>query len=81
MAAITVGVDFLGSGVSRVTGFAFQFFVLTFKREVGFSVMIKLRAIPTFGRMTILALLAMGFVVYIVFTMAAVTLAWFSAVF
>jgi len=81
MTAKTVGIDFLGSGVSRVTGFAFQFFVLTSKREVGFSVMIKLRAIPTFGRMTILALLAMGLIVYIVLTMAAVTLTGFSAVF
>lgn len=81
MAAITGGVDFLGFSVGRVTSFTFKFFMLASKWEIGFSVMLKCRDIPSFGAMTILALLAMGFIVYIVFTMTAITLARFPAIF
>ena len=81
MAAITCGVDFLGFSVRRVTSFTFKFFMLASQREVGFFVMIKGRLIPPFGGMTILAFLAMGFIVYIVFAMTAITLTRCSAIF
>jgi hypothetical protein len=81
MAAITGGVDFLGFSVRRVTSFTFQIFMPTSKWEVGFSVMIKCRVIPPFGGMTILAFLAMGFIVHIIFTMTAITLTRCPALF
>ena len=81
MAAITGGVDFPGFSVRCMTSFTFKFFMLASKWEVGFFVMIKCRDIPSFGAMTILALLAMGFVVYIVLTMTGIALARFPAIF
>ena len=67
--AVTGGVDFPGFGAGKVAGRAPQLFMPAFKREVGFSVMIKGRDIPSLGGVAILALLAIRAVVNVVSTM------------
>jgi hypothetical protein len=51
------------------------------EREIGFSVMIKGRDIPSFGGVTILTLLAIRSIVYVVITMTAITVTWNSTFF
>jgi len=81
VAAVTGCVDFPGFGAGKVAGRAPQLFMPAFKREVGFSVMIKGRDIPSLGGVAILALLAIRAVVNVVSTMTAITATRFSALF
>ena len=81
MAAVTGGIDFPGFITGKVASLAHQFFMSTLQREVGFSVMIKGRDIPSSGCVTILTLLAIPPLVNVVSAMAAVTVSRLSAIF
>jgi hypothetical protein len=81
MAAVTGGIDCPGFITGKVTSRAHQFFMATLQREVGFSVVIEGRDIPSSGCVTILALLAISLVVNVVSAVAAVTVTRVSAIF
>jgi len=81
MATVTGGIDFPVFITGKMASRAHQFFMSTLQREIGFSVMIKGRDIPSFGCVTILALLAVGLVVNVVSAMAAVAVTRVSAIF
>jgi len=81
MTAITGGIDFPGFITGKVASRTQQFLMSPPQRKVGFSVMIEGRNIPSFGRVTILALLAILPLVDVVSAMAAVTVSWISAIF
>jgi hypothetical protein len=80
VAAITGGIDFPVFITGKMTSRTHQFFMSTLQREIGFSVVIKGRDIPSFGCVTILALLAVGLVVNVVSAMATVTVTRVSAI-
>ena len=79
--AVAGGVDFPGFSAGEVASRTQQLLMPALEREVGFSVMIKGRDIPSFGGVTILALLAIRSMVYVVITMTAITVTWISAFF
>ena len=81
MTAITGGIDFPGFITGKVASRTQQFLMSPPQRKVGFSVMIEGRNIPSFGRVTILALLAILPLVDVVSAMAAVTVARISTIF
>jgi hypothetical protein len=81
MAAITGGIDLPGFITGKMASRAQQFLMPTPQGEVGFSVVIEGRNIPSSGRVTILALFAVLSLVDVVSAMAAITVARIFAIF
>ena len=75
VAAVAVGVDFLGFGAEGVTGLAGEVVMRAVEREIRIRAVIEFRVRPAPDDMTILAFLAVQAIMRIVGAMAAIALA------
>jgi hypothetical protein len=76
MAAVAVGIYFLGAGAEVVAGLAGQAVVGAVEREIGIRAMIEFRVSPSPDDVAVLAFLAIQLVMRIVVAMATVAVAY-----